>query len=266
MPRIKFLDGSKGKIQFKNNWSDIKINKVKKSKNPNWTRDELIISLNFYHSHFPKIPDKKSKEIKELSQALQDLAKILDTKVGKNYRNENGVFMKMMNFHSCNKSYQGEGLKSASKLDKKIFDDFTDKKELKLIAENILSTIKTNTFNLNSQNEDIDFSYEGREGKVLSKIHQFRERDKKIVELKKITALKDKGKLSCEICNFDFTKKYGLHGDGYIECHHLTPLSQMKINQKTRLNDLSLLCSNCHKMIHRKSPWLTIEQLKKILR
>ena len=41
---------------------------------------------------------------------------------------------------------------------------------------------------------------------------------------------------------------------------------QMKINQKTRLNDLSLLCSNCHKMIHRKSPWLTIEQLKKILR
>jgi 5-methylcytosine-specific restriction protein A len=29
---------------------------------------------------------------------------------------------------------------------------------------------------------------------------------------------------------------------------------------------LELVCSNCHRMIHRRRPWLTIEQLRSILK
>ena len=33
----------------------------------------------------------------------------------------------------------------------------------------------------------------------------------------------------------------------------------------TRLADLALLCSNCHRMIHRTKQWLTVEELKELV-
>ena len=66
--------------------------------------------------------------------------------------------------------------------------------------------------------------------------------------------------------HFDFFKIYGEHGKGYIECHHLKPVSKMNEGDETKLSDLSLVCSNCHRMIHKnKDHWLSIEELKDIL-
>ena len=48
-----------------------------------------------------------------------------------------------------------------------------------------------------------------KERKVLYKFHKFRERDKKLVSRKKIQVKKQTGKLSCEVCNFDFEVTYG---------------------------------------------------------
>ena len=73
------------------------------------------------------------------------------------------------------------------------------------------------------------------------------------------------GKLSCEVCGFDFKARYGDLGEGYAECHHTIPVSQLKKQQKTKLSDLSILCANCHRMIHRSRPMLSIEQLKEQL-
>ena len=97
------------------------------------------------------------------------------------------------------------------------------------------------------------------------RVHRFRERDRKIINLKKEKVLKNTGILKCEGCDFDFEKKYGKHGSGFIECHHTLPVSQIKAGQKTKIEDLSLLCSNCHRMIHRRVPWLKIEELKSII-
>jgi NAD(P)-dependent dehydrogenase (short-subunit alcohol dehydrogenase family) len=36
--------------------------------------------------------------------------------------------------------------------------------------------------------------------------------------------------------------------------------------QTTRIEDLRLLCSNCHRTVHAKRPWLSIEELIEILR
>lgn len=58
---------------------------------------------------------------------------------------------------------------------------------------------------------------------------------------------------TCQACAFDFSQKYGEIGRTYIEAHHLTPLHALK-GQKVSLNpktDFSVLCSNCHRMIHR---------------
>ena len=105
-----------------------------------------------------------------------------------------------------------------------------------------------------------------REGKEKYVRHKTRERNQEIVRQKKEKFRKQYGRLFCEVCHFDFNAIYGAQGDGFIECHHNIPLYETTDERTTKLSDLSLLCSNCHRMVHRKKEWLTVEQLKKIYR
>lgn len=58
------------------------------------------------------------------------------------------------------------------------------------------------------------------------------------------------GRLLCECCRFDFFEEYGLIGQGFVECHHKNFISNGE--RKTTLEDLALVCSNCHRMLHRR--------------
>ena len=73
----------------------------------------------------------------------------------------------------------------------------------------------------------------------------------------------------CTVCGFDFEETYGELGRGFIECHHLNPLSERRgteaDNQLTTLDQVVVLCSNCHRMVHRKRPALSVEALKQWL-
>ena len=104
---------------------------------------------------------------------------------------------------------------------------------------------------------------EGQEKRALLH-HKYFERNPEIVSKAKEYAEKNK-LLYCEICNFDFSKKYPNLGNGFIECHHKKPISCGE--RVTRMEDLALVCSNCHRMLHRKyqSGFLSIEELKKIV-
>jgi 5-methylcytosine-specific restriction enzyme A len=69
---------------------------------------------------------------------------------------------------------------------------------------------------------------------------------------------------TCKACGFDFQAKYGAIGQKFIEAHHLTPLSEFK-GQKLTLNprtDFTVLCSNCHRMIHRTSLVGRVEEFR----
>ncbi|MEV4882457.1 HNH endonuclease [Chitinophaga ginsengisegetis] len=66
----------------------------------------------------------------------------------------------------------------------------------------------------------------------------------------------------CEVCGFDFYDSYGDIGKGFIECHHKTPLSKITASTKTSLKDLALVCSNCHRMLHKDINVLSIEGLR----
>jgi 5-methylcytosine-specific restriction protein A len=61
-----------------------------------------------------------------------------------------------------------------------------------------------------------------------------------------------------EACGFDFEETDGERGKGFIECHHVKPLHTLKPGEKTSVDDLMLLCSNCRRMVHTKSSWLTV--------
>lgn len=238
----------------------------KKVRNPDWTRDELILALNCYISNFPKIPGKTSKEVIELSGTLNKLSQVLSSDTSVTFRNENGVYMKMMNFHANNPQHQNAGLRSGGKLDQLIFDEFYQRpKELKKVAEAITLLVENEGFVIEARSQDETEGEDAQEGRILTRIHKYRERDPKIVKKKKEDVLRTTGKLVCECCSFDFLKTYGERGEGYIECHHINPVSEIIPGQKTLLNDLALICANCHRMIHRFRPWLTIEELKSII-
>ncbi len=98
--------------------------------------------------------------------------------------------------------------------------------------------------------EQIEGVVEGEEKYKLGR-HKYFERDPIVIAQKKKIAILN-NTLICEVCRFDFQLIYGAHGTGFIECHHITPIAG---NGKriTRIEDLALVCSNCHKMLHRRN-------------
>jgi 5-methylcytosine-specific restriction protein A len=62
-----------------------------------------------------------------------------------------------------------------------------------------------------------------------------------------------------------YEDRYGVRGRGFIEVHHLRPLHTLKPGTKTKLQDLALVCANCHRMIHARRPWLTLNELKALI-
>ncbi len=72
----------------------------------------------------------------------------------------------------------------------------------------------------------------------------------------------------CMGCGFDFAEYYGERGLGYIEVHHLNPVSTLADHQKVDpKTDMIVLCANCHRMVHRASEnILSLSELKQIIR
>jgi hypothetical protein len=74
----------------------------------------------------------------------------------------------------------------------------------------------------------------------------------------------------CIACRFDFEEQYGSAGKGYIEIHHLNPLAERRDAAAgapimTTLEDVVPVCANCHRVIHRRRPAMSIADVKTIL-
>lgn len=113
--------------------------------------------------------------------------------------------------------------------------------------------------------ENLALDNEFAEGRIIERIHKKRERNQKVVSTAKRIFKEKHTTLFCEACELDFTKIYGKLGNNFIEAHHTIPISSMKEDHKTLPEDIALLCANCHRMIHRKRPWLTVSQLRKVI-
>lgn len=103
---------------------------------------------------------------------------------------------------------------------------------------------------------------EAPEGRTKTVLHVRRERSRRL-RAAKIASMG--GNPKCEACGFDFAQAYGDRGKGFIECHHIIPVADLDPGRPTRLEDLALLCANCHRMIHAERPWLSVEQLRTLL-
>lgn len=73
----------------------------------------------------------------------------------------------------------------------------------------------------------------------------------------------------CKCCGFDFEKKYGEHGKGFINIHDIRPLRTLgegyKIDPVTKLVPL---CPNCHAMVHwgNAARPLSVDELRSMIK
>jgi len=232
-------------------------------KNPKWHKDEVILALELYFRTDSRQIHSKNPEIIELSDILNKLP-IHDIKPdNEKFRNPNGVSLKLSNFLAIDPIYLGKGMDSYSKLDYDTFMAFVDdKKRLKKLAKQIKEIVLNDNLNLKLYNIENEENHSVKEGLIIYKLHKCHERDSSINKKKKKTIFEKKGKLECEVCGFDFYKFYGKIGKGFIECHHKKPLSKIETEVITTIDDLALVCSNCHKMLHREINTISIHELK----
>jgi 5-methylcytosine-specific restriction protein A len=230
------------------------------TKNPPWTRDELILALDLYVSRGPQSLSPSSKEVDALSQLLNSLPTAKRSAGGHTFRNPTGVYMKLQNFRSLDPAETASGLTHGAKLDKLVWENFHQKPEYLHQGVKAIRSAGSHPQLAMPTDEEQMFP----EGRLLYRHHRYRERTSALVSAVKKQAQR-KGRLIRLVCDFNFEKAYGELGHGFIECHHLVPVSDYPDTQPTSPRDLALVCANCHRMLHRRRPWLRLEELSQIL-
>lgn len=233
-------------------------------RNPAWTRDELIIALDFHLNHRNFDPRPQSEELVELAQRIARVSAALGLiDRGLRLRTPDAVAMKLRNFSSFDPQYTDsgrKGLTNGNMLEIELWEEFSGRPdEVTRVANGILQLIGASETEILAL-DDLDF--EAPEGRIMTQVHISRERNSTLVKKKKAAALRQHGGLACEVCGFDFLQTYGERGREFIECHHTLPVSLLGEHGKTNLKDLALVCSNCHRMIHARRPWWSIDDAK----
>lgn len=140
---------------------------------------------------------------------------------------------------------------------------YADRPESAALVADVIKYVKYGV--RTSRLPDVDAESSAIEGNPRFVAHLRRERSPSLAGKKKESVLAVDGKLCCEACGFDFETKYGRHGNGFCEVHHLKPISQMDKGEVTTLDDLAVVCSNCHRILHRIDPMPNIASFKKLI-
>ncbi|MFJ4475221.1 HNH endonuclease [Streptomyces xanthochromogenes] len=240
--------------------------KIGVSRSPKWTRDELILACDVVARNGWQGLSASDPRIEELSELLQLLGAYPPEERAAEYRNRNGAAYKTLNIASFHPDYQGTPT-NGGQLDREVLHDFLERPaEMARAAALLREGLRSGTLQpvLPEDDDADDDEVSAPEGRVLYRRHRTRERNKRLRAKKIAAALKKGGTLACEVCAFDFSAVYGERGQGYIECHHVVPLHEAG-EGTTKLADLALICSNCHRMIHRSAPWPTPAELRALV-
>ncbi len=241
-------------------------------RNPDWEEDELVLALDAYLSAKPRDLQKHSPEVSELSQLLRKRFHQLGVVGAHTLRNVAGVYMKLQNLKAHDPAYLARGktgLKAGNRLEQDVWHRYGERPaELHQRAEQLRKFIQSDISVGDVEDElpssDMPLAPEGR---LLVRFHKRYERSatNRTRKLRQFRA--DHGRrVFCECCGFDFERAYGSRGKGFIECHHAVPVSKLTPDQTLSTRDLRLLCANCHRMVHIVQPWLTVEELRELLR
>jgi 5-methylcytosine-specific restriction protein A len=229
--------------------------------NAKWTRDETILALNLYFLLDGKIPSKRDVRIQRLSQQLIAMSARMQIDRKPSYRNADGVVFKLQNIRQI---ATGKGLGHTSAMDRAIWSDFhDDQRRVEELAKLIHGEIQGPPKALVDVAENEEFI----EGRILTATHMRRERDPRLRD-KLLAKRRRLGSLRCDICEEGSSIMDSQYEDAQFESHHIVPLGGGG-KVMTRVADLSLLCANCHRLLHRmiaiEKRWIDVNEARKIL-
>jgi len=203
--------------------------------------DENIIPLFWAHGNDIKFDGHKNCIVTQYARMERDIKQTAPVNISfiEYYKNE---INRLTFFNS----------KSGNDIPKwKLSDESTEDemKKFKLLVEKVANKWRNDLEQTDDENlESLVFVIGEDEGKKIQYYTTKYERSRK----NRNDAVRIHG-LSCYVCGFNFEVFYGKIGKDYIEVHHLKPLHSrdevVAVNPET---DLICICSNCHRILHRK--------------
>jgi predicted HNH restriction endonuclease len=177
---------------------------------------------------FDKLP-KDSSQFEELYQKLSEFANSLNKTINKKtYSGTGGIYVPKSQYADKNLEYTQQLFDTVAN----DIGDFLDEENQKFV-----------------------------EGEKTNRLVNVYERNPNL----RAKAIKIHGTI-CKICQFDFEKHYGEHGKDFIEVHHIRPLHLLiEASLIDPAVDMTVLCANCHRMVHRdRNKIMTLEDLKQL--
>lgn len=104
------------------------------------------------------------------------------------------------------------------------------------------------------------------EGEPRLLTHLRRERNPRITRHKLASVRDADGMVRCEACDFVPKLHYPAMSTDLVEVHHRCPLSEVDGSVETRLEDLAVLCPNCHRAIHAIRPMPSVGAFRELIR
>ena len=211
-----------------------------------------------------------SQIIKLLSKELEISGRDAEISPG---RADTRFSQKVRNWLSSHESLGNKGLATREDINQNSLHKITDIGEKYLVKNiNNFTFILSNNFNETQRKDIIDNDYANlviEEGFTKFSQVKTKVRSRKLVEIAKNHYAVDE-KIYCSACHFNFEDFYGEIGKGYIEIHHLEPIfAQDDVLEQSiveALANVSPVCSNCHRVIHRKNDQLlTIPSLQELI-
>ena len=221
----------------------------------------------FYLSLNQGVTEIKEKYKRDAKQVLKLKAEDYRAQLGTLSNNFNLIEIQLKHLETTKSPLAG--LYEAGNIFAKQYSSNNIPSDVQLHADisEILKIYETLSYNeglptTQAEKENDEEQYTGFEELRKFRFHKRIERN--IQLLKKV---KSSQGYTCKVCNTNFEDKYGPLGKEFIEAHHLRPIAQLT-GDKVKLDartDFTVLCSNCHSMIHRLDDPSDLELLKSML-
>lgn len=212
-----------------------------------WSFDELVLAADLISRNSWSGVRQTDPRAIELSEILRRGQLHAGAELPPKFRSPGSIQRKTYDLVTADEAYEGKPTKGTSADADMIARFRADTEGMQSQAQSIRSALLAGQSIPEAESIEMTAADEGG---LIEYVMRKRERDPKLRAAKLRQAISRGMAIACEVCSFNFAEIYGARGDGYIEVHHVTPL-YVSGKTTTSLDDLALLCSNCHRMCHR---------------
>lgn len=233
-----------------------------------WTREELILVLDLYLKNREDLNSISAEVFEAYSNFCRRLHQNALSQ-NSSFRSPRSIYLRLQNYRNCDPYWQKRGHKGlqSGQTDhfRKIWAEFHKYPEdVSQIADEIRQAILKKEYVISKLDSETQTGFVNEGGRQL-RIHCSRERKpQRIPKLKAFKLAHDH--LFCEVCGGDFAHYDEPVRERVFEVHHDVPLATASHQVETKLDDLSVLCANCHRAIHGYDQIPTIEEMRENLR